>query len=293
MPTIRDILIECGVPHAGAEHRHGREGWVQVDCPECGRGTGKFHLGISLSTGAATCWRCGRKDTARVLAELTGRTRASMRERVDGARRQAPTVRKVGRLAVPACVGPLGPAHHAYLVGRGLDVAQAVDEWGAGGIGQATGKWRHLRWRIYIPIHYHGEVVSWTTRSVQPGAERRYMSAALEQESVHHKDLLYGADYAKHSIIIHEGPLDVWRTGPGAVATLGTGFTEAQLVKMSRYLLRAVCFDVEPEAQRRARGLANMLSVYPGETVNVILETGKDAAEADDDELIELRRAFL
>lgn len=285
MMTIKDILDEYGVPNVGAEHRHGRPGWVSVDCPQCGTGTGKFHLGISLSTGASSCWRCGRQNTARMLAMLTGSAPAAMRERIDAAQLEPTVVRKTGRLLPPAAISPLGSVHRAYLTQRGFVADDVARLWGVQGIGNAS----RLGWRLYIPIHLHGEVVSWTTRSIKPKAEQRWISASAEQEAVHHKNILYGADYARHAIIIHEGPTDVWATGPGAVATCGTGFTEAQLLAMARYPIRVVCFDNGAAAQRRARELADMLSPFPGTTRNVQLETGDDPAEAERAELDELR----
>jgi hypothetical protein len=54
-----------------------------------------------------------------------------------------------------------------------------------------------------------------------------------------------------------------------------------------------VCFDGEPEAQARARTLARTLSLYPGVTWNVKLESGEDPATADQEEIKELRKKFL
>lgn len=289
MASISDILDTAGIPHVGADHKHGRPGWVQVDCPWCGSDSGKFHLGISLTTGAASCWRCGKKNTAVALAQLCGCLVNAMRERLAGAIMDAPVVRKTGRLTVPAGVGDMLPGHRTYLTKRGFDADRIAALWGVRGIGQTA----RLAWRLFIPIYHHGEVVSWTTRSIKTGAVQRWVSAGYKEEAVHHKDLLYGADYAWHAIIIHEGPTDVWATGPGAVATCGTGFTEAQLLAMSRYACRVVCFDSEPAAQRRAQELANMLAPYPGTTHKVELETGKDPAEADPAEIAELRARFL
>jgi len=200
-----------------------------------------------------------------------------------------PTARKGGRLALPVGRGPLLPGHRAYLATRGLDADKIVHLWGVEGLGQTA----RFRWRLFIPIHYHGEVVSWTTRSIRPDDKLRYISAGAEEEAVSHKSVLYGADYARHAVIIHEGPIDVWATGPGAVATFGTAYTTVQLEAMSRFAVRVVCFDAEPMAQARARELADALSVYQGSTYNIQLETGKDVAEAHPDEVAELRKVFL
>ena len=276
------------MPHVGADHKHGRPGWVQVDCPWCGT-HGKYHLGISLSTGASACWVCGKHNTAKAIALITGRPQGRIREMLDGAAMAEPEVRRTGTLAVPAGVGPLGPGHRTYLRRRGFDADQVAELWGVGGIGNAA----RLRWRLYVPIRHHNETVSWTTRSIKPRETQRWVSAGYEEEAMHHKDILYGADYAGHGIVIHEGPTDVWATGPGAVATCGTGFTEAQLLAMSKYPVRAVCFDNGAAAQRRARELADMLAGFPGTTHNVVLETGDDPADADPAEIKELREAFL
>jgi hypothetical protein len=292
LTDIRSVLEQCAVPYVGADHKHGREGWLQVDCPWCGGGSGKYHLGISLSTGAAACWRCGKQNTARVIAAISGRNQSKIRESLDGAVMAAAPVRKRGKLVLPAGRAPMVGAHRAYLERRGLDPDEMAARWGVEGIANAAGKWRAFRWRLFIPIHHHGEVVSWTTRNIKKTGQR-YLSASEEQESVPHKSILYGADFARHAIIIHEGQIDAWATGPGAVATGGTAYTSAQLRAMARYPVRVVCFDSTPDAQERARVLADDLAPFPGTTHRVELESGKDAAEADPAELKELRDTFL
>ncbi len=289
MAQIEHILEDLGVAYVGAEHKHGRVGWVQIDCPQCGSGTGKFHLGISLTTGAAACWRCGRQNTASVLATATGKPYSVVQRALRGANLIAKPERGRGTLRLPTGIGDIGPAHRAYLASRGFDPDEIERLWGVQGIGMVG----RYRWRLFIPIHHQGRVVSWTTRSVQAHAKQRYMSAAAKDEAIPHKELLYGADYARHAITIHEGPLDVLAVGKGAVATCGTGFTDHQLLAMAKYPVRVVCFDAGTAAQRRARELADMLSVFPGTTHNVQLESGDDPAEADRAEIQELRKAFL
>ena len=288
MATIKDLLETHQVVHVGEDHRHGRAGWVQVDCPWCGKDSGKFHLGISLSNGAAACWRCGRKNTASVIALLTGMDSKLARKQVDSVALAAAPVRHTGKLVVPYGCEPMGQAHKAYLAARGLNAATVARVWGVRGIGLST----RLKWRLWIPIHHYGGIVSWTTRSIGPGGQR-YLSAGVAEEALPHKHILYGGDYARNAITIHEGPLDVWAVGPGAVAVCGTAYTEAQLLAMTKFPVRAVCFDGERDAQLRARTLARLLSAYPGETHNVVLDSGKDPVEADRGEILELRRTFL
>lgn len=288
---LSDILTTYGVPTAGSEHRHGRAGWVQTDCPYC-RGIGQFHLGFNTSNGAVNCWRCGRHRLLDTLCLLTGRERAELRELLDGLtldRSKAP-VAAAGRLVLPTGLEDgLRGVHAAYLTKRGHDPAEIVRLWEVQGLGPLA----KLRWRLFIPIHFGGRVVSWTTRSINRDADRPYIAASPEQEAVPHRDLLYGEDYCRQAIIICEGPFDAWRIGPGAVATCGTGYSSAQVARMARYPLRVVCFDNETTAQRRANELADTLALFPGETHIVVLETGSDPGEAEAAEVAELRAQFL
>jgi DNA primase len=180
------------------------------------------------------------------------------------------------------------PVHRKYLSNqRRLDPDEIAQLWGVQGIGLAA----EYAWRLWIPVYHFGEVVSWTTRAI--GTGMRYLHAPPEQESVPIKSVLYGSDLVRHAVIICEGPIDAWTIGPGAVATCGLGYTREQLIKLSQFSVKVVCFDSEFQAQKRARRLARQLQVFPGETYVVELQTGKDPNEADRREIMELRKTYL
>ena len=157
----------------------------------------------------------------------------------------------------------------------------------------ATGPHGRLAWRLWIPIHVNGQVVSWTTRAIGDHVRPRYVSASPEEEIVSHKSVLYGEDLAGPTIVIVEGPLDVWAIGPGAVGVLGLQVTPEQINRMGRYPLRVLCFDNEPAAQRRASRLADLLASFPGDTDIDRLETGDDPADAEKEEIEELRKRYF
>ena len=265
-----------------------RAGWIGMDCPWCRVKPGEKYLGINLQKGYANCWRCGPKRIPDILVMLAGIPLGEAITACGGIRPARATATPRGRCKPPLGVGPLSRVHREYLESRGFDVDQVVDLWGLQGIGLVG----RLKWRIFIPITRWGEMVSWTTRSVGSGS-KRYHGASPDQESASPKSLLYGSDYARHAIVIVEGPADAWAIGPGAVATLGINVTPEQIAAAANYPVRVVCFDVEQEAQRRAGKLAGTLSLFPGQTHVVTLETGKDAASADPAEISEIRRAFL
>jgi hypothetical protein len=265
------------------EGKHTRPGWIQLDCPYC---AGSPYMGINIYGKYANCWRCGRKWIVEVIAKLTGETFKKSKELIGELVSEIPTETKPqGKLEIPLGIGELLPAHIHYLEEvRGFDAKEIERIWEIKGIGNHSS----LAWRIWVPFIFQGRVVSWLTRSLMNSGDR-YRSASEKQEELPHKTLLYGEDYARHAIAVCEGPLDVWKIGPGAVATCGVGYSPAQLNKMVQFPSRVVCFDSEPEAQIRARRLCTSLSMFPGETVNVVLDS-KDPGEAAEREILQVRK---
>lgn len=292
--NLVEILNKYQVPNVGPPHRHCRQGWWAVDCYQCSPGSGKFRLGFNLTSGASNCWICGKQDSTRSLAILCRvpyRIAAELWDRKSNTQYTG-NLPHTGVLALPKA-GLLLPAHRNYLQNeRGFDPDEIQRIWSIQGIGPGSGK---MQWRILIPIHDQaGRIVSWTTRSISNNPDvPRYISASPEEESVPHKSILYGSHLAGHSIVVCEGPLSAWAIGAGAAATLGVGYSEDQLMWMSRYPSRAICFDAEGPAQRRAEKLCRDLAVMPGVTENIVLESGKDPAECEESELAEIRRRFL
>lgn len=293
MSELRQFLEEYRVPLAPSDHHHisrARGFDVGTDCPYCSPNSGSFRLGWSSNQRRAHCWICGRINGAAALKLLTNCSWKVAKDLWGSLDVGLPIkkVEKTGKLLLPDA-GPLLQAHRDYLEGRGFDPDEIARLWGVGGIGTAPS----LSWRILIPIHdADGKVVSWTTRNISKYG-KRYINASEEQEEFSAKALLYGMHHAGHSIIICEGPLDAWAFGPGAVATMGLVYTETQLSLMAGFPVRTICFDAERPAQRRAMRLLAALSEHPGTTRNVLLESGKDAAEASKSEILDIRRKYL
>ena len=289
MKSIVDLLEEYEVDFKQpGDHTHVRTGFVGVDCPYCGPDSRKYHLGINIENGYATCWRCGYHNLAKVLSQLTGR-QINQKTLEAYYRGRLPTERpKIRPLRLPAGRSPLSLIHRQYLAGRGLDANLAASRWGLEGIGIHV----ILGWRIFIPIHLHGKIVSWTTRAIG-NHPVRYLSADPEMDGgMPIKHLLYGEDHARYAVIVVEGPADVWRIGPGAVAVFGIAYSQEQIVRLARFPVRVVCFDAELLAQRAADRLCKQLHPFPGETHRIILPSG-DPGEASEVEIQTIRQSFL
>lgn len=287
--TLVDLLKLRSIEFRAEGHHHCRPGWIQIDCPFCGLGTDGFHMGYNLHFNYVNCWRCGKHSVLETLVLLTGLSWVECKKLV-GSLDSKPipkSERPTGKLQIPKGIGPLLRAHKRYLRGRGFDTDELVRVWNLGGIGISS----QLRWRVFVPIYLREKMVSWTTRSLVDSGVR-YLSAKPEQEAISHKSLLYGEQYCRHSIIVVEGPADVWTIGPGAVGTCGTGYSIKQVTRMAKYPVRAICFDNEPVAQQRARELCALLEGYPGETYNVTLD-GNDANSSSQRDIRKLRKHFL
>jgi len=285
-----DILQELNIEYKTEGHHHCRPGWINLDCPFCGKDSHKWHLGYSIESNFFHCWRCGFHSIIETLMEITGYSATKCKKILkDVEYTEVKREKPKGKLILPKGIGKLQKPHRRYLRSRRFNWKKIQNLWQISGIGIAS----KLPWRIFIPILHHGKMVSWTTRSISnSNMVTRYISASLKEESIPHKSLLYGEDYAQKTIVITEGPFDVWKIGPGAVATLGIGYSLEQLLRMTKYPKRMVCFDHERIAQERAKRLCNELSVFPGKTFNIQLDA-KDAASATNREIERIRKEIL
>ena len=288
--TFEEILQDNNIATAGDDHHHARQGWIQFDCPWCGQDTGKFHMGYNEQGKFVNCWRCGSHSLVDTLIKLTGlhyrHIKMILEDIDDGIHIKIEKTK--GNYKPPNNVGVLGKAHKNYLIGRKFDWETLERLWDLQGIGISAS----LGWRLFIPVHHHGKPVSWTTRSISDTVTAKYINAKPEEEDVPLKSLLYGEEYVRHAIVICEGPSDVWRIGPGAVATMGIGYTQAQMLRMIQYPIRAVCFDNDLRAQERAKKLTDDLSAFPGETLNILIDEA-DPGVASPSTVKKIRDMFL
>lgn len=250
----------------GGKHHHCVEGWIQLHCPCCSDGTSGWHLGYSTESGAWNCWRCGKQSTAKVLSSLLpnvplqqlfsqfAKHRTSLAER--------PIVKKEERKRVkppPNMRNSLGPAHRKYLWSRGFDVKKLVDKWGLGSTASTSGLWN---WRIVIPVHdVTGRLVSYIGRAISSKNSLRYLSLSEEDSIITPKNMLYGEQFIGGStVVVMEGPTDVWRFGSGAVCTFGTSWTREQAARLRRFHRCVIMYDPSMPAQIQAEKLATWLS---------------------------------
>lgn len=294
--TPVEVFESLGVSVITSGHHHCRRGWVQMDCPRCSPGSMSWRLGFKYSRRFPrfNCWACGRLKIADCLFDFgTTMPVGKFLSLFDSSWRDSQLEddeKQTGIYTPPDGLLKAFPKwHRKYLEDvRRFDAEETQAVWD---IGAVMGSSR-APWSIFIPIHYKGRPVSWSSRSIAKTSEVRYISATPSEETILHKSILYGLDKVKHTVIIHEGLLDVWRTGPGAVATFGTAILQSQIGLLSRIPRRVICLDSDRPGRRASKALADALSLFPGETYRVELQSAKDADGCSLKELKQLR-SFL
>ncbi|MBW2030769.1 MAG: hypothetical protein JRJ31_17030 [Deltaproteobacteria bacterium] len=286
-------------------YTHGKNvspGWVNIQCPMPGCGDHSNHLGFNLKTGAFHCWRCGGHSKVEVICALLkcskSRALQIIHEFGGRARRPLPGPEPVRRRAFryPSSTGPLQNRHRRYLERRGFDPDRLEREWGLLGTGPvALLDGKDYKHRIIVPIRYQGKVVSFQGRDITGRSGIRYKACPRDRELVSHQRLLYGIDKAVGGrVVVTEGVTDVWRLGPGAVATFGIAFTDRQITLLTRFDRVFLLFDQEPQAQARAKKLrAELLAEgVRAEILSGVLDGG-DPAEMTQDDADNLMKSLM
>lgn len=285
-PNLDSFFIKHDIEIAPSSHHHTRAGWVNLDCPFCSSGSRRYRLGFRVKQKYFNCWSCGPlplkktlfelfKDDAKIFLDQLGEITLPKEDKI------------VGIYKDPEGLLPKMPkAHYDYLRSRfGKDTSINIERYKLQAIGR---KGKHLAFRVFIPIYYRGKKATWTTRTIDPNNQIRYKNAPIENEAISIKQLLFGEDYARHTVLVTEGFVDAMRIGPGAVGLGGVNFSRAQVLKISRYPRRFICLDGDKPGQKAAEDLASQLSVYPGET-HVITLDSKDPGSARLAEIRKLR----
>lgn len=289
---IEQLLDMYGIPYAQRGDRHWRHGWANIRCPYCC--SDSYKLGIGVDQLGGYCWSCGNKSAWEAIKKVCPRVRTEHLKEVWKNKKRLPgkPVRDRGTLVEPQ-TRPLTADHKEYLLGRGFDPEALESLWGLRTMdSQWIGK-QKFDGEIYIPIDMFGKQMAWQVRHTEAEARNRYRAPPDKFTNCPIKETLYGWDKTSHTVIVVEGVTDVWRVGPGAVATYGTSFTEEQVALLGMKSRRLICYDNEPLAQAKADALAEALGAFPGQTMVLELETGSDPGDAAEHELEDLRRTYL
>lgn len=285
MFDVKSFFQAYGIEYKTEGHKHCRPGWIQTECPFC-IGNPGYHLGYELSNGWWNCWRCGYHKTWDVLIALLGSKKLAKDalhkfQTIDVIENKVKIRGK--KLELPIGLQPLTKRAQAYLEHRKFDPDLLETLWKL----QSTGNIGPHKFRIYIPIYLQGHVVSWQCRDITEKSNVRYLGQSQDKEILSNKETLYGIDSVTgDSCVVVEGVTDVWRLGPGAVATFGVKYTSAQVKMLIKRFKRIhILFDPpDPQAQIQAEKLANTLSKFGREAVLWNVDSDVDPGDMEQDD---------
>lgn len=260
------------------------------------------HLGWPLDGTHTHCWRCGGHEIIASLSRLL-RVRRQEAERIaedyesnsilrsrlnkdrDGPR---PT-----SLQLPG--SDLNKYHRKYLKKRNFDPDYIIKQYKIQGTGPLE-RWNKIDFssRIIIPIYQGGQLISFQARDITGKTDLRYKGCPLQYSVKDYKHTLYNLDsvypLTDALLVVVEGIMDVWRMGPGFVASFGTSLTDYQIRVLAAYDHVMFLFDPEPDAQRKAQTYAERLASLGRQAEVLQMEAGKDPGDLDEAEAGYLRR---
>ena len=268
--SLEQLYIDYGIDIAPESHKHSRDGWINVVCPNCKDVASEgFHLGFNTNNSYFSCYHCGGLPTTKTISSLLNVRYNQAKELVkkydvqnSKVRRKKSSVKvNVDSFELSSNTETMNKAHRRYLESRGFNAKHLEKEFGLLG----TGPFSKLdnteyKFRIIAPILWDRKIVSFQSRDYTEKQELRYLTCARNRELIHHKYILYGKNpmpytRMKRGIIV-EGITDVWRFGSMAYATFGIGYTIEQ-VNIIRKMFEEVViiYDEEKRAQVKARKL--------------------------------------
>lgn len=265
------------------------QGWIGLQCPFCGDTSN--HLGINVFFKSVSCWRCGKHSVVefiretencnyhtaeRIISKYQDRTLSHIDKIPERHLSELPvTLPKQATKTIP-------PPHKSFLLSRNFDPDTLYRKYDLYSC-YTTGKYKY---RIIAPIYMKRELTGYVARDVTGEAEIRYKNSPIEESKVSVKDSLYNIDTVKDTAIVVEGITDAWRIGDGAVATMGTKFTMAQIAMLRGIKNVFIMFD--SDAKEQAEKLGYELTSVSKHVAILELEEG-DPAELDSESVSRLR----
>lgn len=237
--------------------------WIGMPCPFCGDHSN--HLGIKETV--FSCFRCGIKgNVTKLIQEIEScnfyqaNDIVKSFDSVSFPDLKTDIRKRLGDNILPTESSKDFPEIHLdYLKSRGFDPDHLIPTYNL----TACYTNGNYKFRIIVPIMENGLVVNFTAMAVS-GQSPKYIHCSNKDAVIPMKECLYNIDTVKDTAIIVEGVTDVWRIGQGCVATMGLEYTTEQIkLLVDRGVKQAfVMFDSESFAIRKARKLANSLSIF-------------------------------
>lgn len=261
--------------------------FIGVNCPHCGDTA--YHGGVPKNGSPKyTCWRCGTHSLNKTLSILMGvkNVEGILKEYSDGIPLVASTENKKTIIRPDTVIVPgedIQWYHRDYLSKRRYDPDYLIQKYHIKG----TGPMSEFGARVYFPIIFKNEVVSYQGRSIAKNPWLKYMTAAPDKEKIHHKHILFNYDNAQDDfVVLVEGVFDAVRLGDGACATFGTSFMREQLYWLKDFKRIFMLYDDEFFAQKKSQdAINNITNITMGQVFKINLNNIGDPDDLSQDDV--------
>lgn len=287
------LFENYSVPIAGENEKHYRAGWVNTSCPFCTGNPGN-HLGYNVQNDYFFCWRCGPKQTEKVLISLLGidykKAKEIIREYAGKSKKnnKVLTVKKKNFLRPAGNLITQNNLPSVYLWKRGFSVIDIkkiqnhFDLYYTGSLYSLDNL--DLSYRIIAPIYYKNKMVSWQSRDVTGKASLRYITCPENRELIKHKHILYNDHPDLKEVVLCEGIFDVWKVflaGFNAVCGFGVELTYEQIYRLIQYKKLVLFLDPDKAGQKHADVLYKRL-LFSGVNCEIAVNpTKKDPGDME------------
>lgn len=291
--NVKAYLEDKHIPYY-TEGKNVTRGWIEINCPFCSDPS--QHCGVNLSSKMFHCWICGAKGVITKLIQELEDCSYQKAEKIISQYQDLSLLELKqdilkryegdGQILPKESTVELPGIHRQYLVNRGFDPEEICKRYHIKAC-YNTGK---FKFRLIIPIIMDDKVVNFTARSVAD-VSPKYKHCPNEKAITPMRSCIYNIDSVLDTVLIVEGPLDVWRIGKGSVALMGIEFTEEQIELLQQKELKkaVVMFDGEPQAIRQATKLAAKLSAFVPIVYVIELPIGKDPDTLDPKTILEIQ----
>ena len=290
---IIKLYQDFGINYQTEGHKHTREGWVNTECPICPPGGNPgLHLGYNIDGNFFSCWRHGHSTIYDALSALLKITNYKELKAIIAQydtitlKSKEPIIKiRTKAFKLPSNCEPLQANHRHYLEKRNFDPDYLEKTWKLLG----TGVYSKLdnidyKFRIIIPFIWEGKQVSFDSRDITGKDPGRYKACPKDRELIPHKEIIYGKQECwKETIVLVEGPTDVWRFGINSCAVSGIKYTPKQVRVIANTFKRVVvCFDDDPQAKVQANKIIAELKFRGVDAFRVDIEGDPGSMKQED-----------
>ncbi|MDY6957852.1 MAG: hypothetical protein SVK08_01710 [Halobacteriota archaeon] len=268
-----------------------KRGWIGIKCLWCSDRSN--HLGINLNSKAISCWKCPTKGTVLKLvmklenlsiesAVVVLKEFSSVALLAEKFQRNLSTIHASELKFDPGFTSDIAPYCRRFLESRNFDPDYLFKKYGLMSA-PITGKYKYC---VIVPYYSFKTPITFIARHT---AKKVYLNCPDELCTENAKQLLYGQEKCRDTVIVVEGVTDQWRIGDGSVALAGSGFTPRQVELLADFDRVFILFDPEDNAQQLAEKLQYLLVNHCHEVVILDLGVDHDPAELAPDDVKVLR----